>query len=159
MANPTPAPERDGPARRPPPPALLVLVAVGLLLTAPLALWWVVGQQTVDVPDPDFAVAPLEIPPAAEALVGTFALLGAFASAAGLVYWTRERALDPDWWLVIGPLLGAGLTLALVHRVVTAEVIGANIGAGLAILLGLPFAAILTLVGSGYALYLLFRRR
>ncbi|MBB1243288.1 hypothetical protein GL263_06875 [Streptomyces durbertensis] len=153
-----PDPDSPGPVRRTPSAVVLALAAALLVLAAPVALWWAVGHQTVNDPDPDHAVPPLEIPPAVESTLGPLALVGTVVTAVLLARWTSQRVLDPVWWSVTGPLLGAGLALALVHRVVTAEVIGANIGAGLAILFGLPCAALLTLVGLGRALYLLVGR-
>lgn len=50
---------------------------------------------------------------------------------------------DARWWSVLVPLMAAGFITGAGWRVMTAGVIGANIGAGLVVLFGSPLVAAL----------------
>ncbi|MFP3987998.1 hypothetical protein U9R90_10920 [Streptomyces sp. E11-3] len=138
----------------------MLVAAVLLFLSSTVAVWWLVGQQTLDdVADPDFAVRPWDIPRGVERAVGA----GSFVTLAGtvplFVDWTLTRRMDPVWWSALGPLLGAGAAAAVGHRVVTAEVIGANIGGGFVVLVGMPVVALVGVMGLGRAVQLALRGR
>jgi hypothetical protein len=66
--------------------------------------------------------------------------------------------VDRRWWEVIGPLVVAGLMVGVGWRVLTAGVVGANIGAGLALMTGGPVVAALLLWALVRALLLVRRR-
>ncbi|WP_156726017.1 hypothetical protein [Streptomyces apocyni] len=139
---------------------VMLVAAVLLLLSSTVAVWWVVGQRTLDeVADPDHAVRPWDIPAGVETTVGAGALLTLVLTASLFVEWTRTRRMDPVWWSALGPLLGVGVAVALGHRVVTAEVIGANIGAGFIVLFGAPVVALVGVMGLGRAVQLALRGR
>ncbi|UWP80002.1 hypothetical protein [Dactylosporangium fulvum] len=67
---------------------------------------------------------------------------------------TRRQHLDPRWWRVLGPLLAAGVIVGYGWRVMTAGVIGANIGAGLVVLFAGPVVAALLLWSLAYSIRL-----
>jgi len=54
----------------------------------------------------------------------------------------RRRVLDSRWWLVVVLVTMAGVGLAAIERMVTAGVVGANIGGGLALFVGVPVVAL-----------------
>ena len=106
--------------------------------------WWLIGDVTErhDGLDPDqldymwrAPEVPAWLPPAAGVVGGGIALL----LARRLLRQTR-----PYRWPVAGLVL-VGAALAAVGRVTTAGVIGANIGGGAAVLVGLPMLAIVLL--------------
>lgn len=75
-----------------------------------------------------------------------------------LVCLTIRRVLDARWWSVLVPLLAAGFITGAGWRVMTAEVIGANIGAGFVILFGSPVVAALLTWALARSIYLAHRR-
>ncbi len=119
---------------------LALPAGIALVITFPVAVWWCVGDlSTVPLSaDPDYAFRPLPISPAVQRLTGP----GSAGLAAGaltvLVMLTVRRRLAGPWWQVLGPLLAAGLIAGAGWRVMTAGVIGANIGAGFVLLTGCP---------------------
>ncbi|MFD9567050.1 hypothetical protein [Streptomyces sp. NPDC059994] len=115
--------------------------AAVLIAAVPVAAWWLMGQQNVDGVAPaelDYAFRPLAIGPAQETALGAAALLLALCSAVFLLDASRRGRFDARWWQVVLPLLAAGLLLGVGWRILTAGVIGANIGAGLALFLAGP---------------------
>ncbi len=120
-----------------------------LVLAVPFAVAWVVGDlsETND-PRPDHVVRPPEIPAALELTVGALSVVLVIASTAVLVWsWRRERP-EPGLLSVLLPLVAVGAILGLAWRVITAAVIGANIGAGLVMLFGPPVVLVLILVAG-----------
>lgn len=119
---------------------LALPAGIALVIAFPVGMWWCIGDlSTVPLSaDPDFAFRPLPISPAVQRLTGT----GSAGMAAGaltvLVILTARRRLAGHWWQVLGPLLAAGLIAGAGWRVMTAGVIGANIGAGFGLLTGCP---------------------
>lgn len=138
--------------------------AVTLIVTTPVATWGLMGRQDAAGFEPaelDYLVRPFAIPEGAETAIGVAA---AVLAAGAAVLLGRASRPGPDrfdgrWWEVIGPLLAAGLLAGAIWRTVTAGVIGANIGAGLAILLGGPAVAGLVLWSLGRGLWLARSRR
>ncbi len=117
----------------------------GLVVAFPVATWWLVGDLST-VPasaDPDFAFRPFDIGPAAERAAGVGSVLLAAVTLAILVWFTVRQVFDARWWSVLVPLLAAGFIAGAGWRVMTAGVIGANIGAGFVILFGSPAVAAL----------------
>jgi len=124
---PAPGPERARARGAPVAPALILVLAV------PVAAWWLVGDQST-VPasmDPDYAFRPWRIGPVAARAAGIGSLAAGGVAAAVLIAMTLRRRLDYRWWAVLVPLAAAGIIAGAGWRVMTAGVIGANIGAGL----------------------------
>lgn len=65
-----------------------------------------------------------------------------------------RRVLDVRWWSVLGPLLAAGFIAGTGWRVMTAGVIGTNIGAGFVILFSSPVVATLLTWALARSIYL-----
>jgi hypothetical protein len=135
----------------------VMLAATGLLIATPVATWWLVGDRTESSAgtDLDYAVRPVELDPAVERLVGTGSVLTVAVTVLLLTRASRRHQLDPRWWSVVVPLLVAGVIVGAGWRVITAGVIGANIGAGFVVLVGGPLVAALLLWAMFRSLYLL----
>lgn len=118
------------------------IAAVVLVLAVPFAVAWVIGETTitdVDLRYVDYVIRPPDIPAAVELVVGALsAVLVATASAALAWSWHQDPP-DPGFLSVLLPLVILGVVLGLAYRILTAAVIGANIGAGLLFLFGGPF--------------------
>lgn len=124
------------------------LAAAAMVAAVPVAAWGLVGQQDAEglpASELDHAFQPWDIADGTARAIGATALLVTAVAAALLVRATRRGALDRRWWMVLGPLTTAGLMAGVGWRVLTAGVIGANIGAGLTIMLGGPVVAGLVL--------------
>jgi hypothetical protein len=133
----------------------------GLVLAFPVATWWLVGDLST-VPasaDPDFAFKPFDISTATARAAGVAAVALAAVTLTVLVCLTVRRVLDARWWSVLGPLLAAGLITGTGWRVMTAGIIGTNIGAGFVILFGSPAVAALLTWALARSIYLAQRRR
>ena len=119
--------------------ARLILAAVlGVALTA--LTWWLVG----DLSSPGFAPGELDYmfraPDTFERHTTSVGLGGAAIAIACLVLllWMYFRGdVDRRGVVVIGSLAAAGVYLGFAARTVTAGGIGANIGAGLVVMIGL----------------------
>lgn len=138
-------------ARHVAPPAF-----VGLVAAVPVAVWWLVGDQSTVPPtaDPDYYIRPLAVGSAVEQAAGIGSVVLA-VGCAGVVAWcTAVRMLDPRWWSVLVPLLAAGSIAGSGWRVLTAGVIGTNFGAGIVIVLGAPVVAMLLAWALFRSLYL-----
>jgi len=134
--------------------------AVALALAAPVATWWLVGDLST-VPassDPDHAFQPWPMSPAAARTVGIGSLTVAATATALLGWATARRHLDVRWWAVLVPLMTAGFIAGAGWRVMTAGVIGANIGAGFVVLLGGPVVLGLLIWAVGFSVHLLRAR-
>lgn len=121
--------------------------AVLVMLTAPVATWWLVGEnpganlgmEPAEYPQYyDYVVHPPAIDPTVARYVGRGATAIALAAAVGLVVALGTRRLDRRWLLSIGPVIVAGALVGIAERVITSAAVGANIGAGMAILFGTP---------------------
>jgi hypothetical protein len=106
--------------------------------------------------DPDYVIRPLRISPALEQILGAGATLIAIAAALLLTWASLRHDLDLRWWSVLGPLLPAGALTGYGWRVLTAGVIGANIGAGLLTFLASP-VIVAVLAWAGYRTATLLR--
>ena len=131
-------------------PALILVLAV------PVAAWWLVGDQsTVPVSmDPDYAFRPWRIGPVAARAAGLGSLAAGGVAAAVLIGVTLRGRLDVRWWAVLVPLLAAGSIAGAGWRVLTAGVIGANIGAGLVVMEGGPVVAGLLIWALAFSVHL-----
>ena len=133
-----------------------VAPALILVLAMPVAAWWLAGDQST-VPtsmDPDYAFRPWRIGPVAARAAGIGSLAAGGAAAAVLIGVTLRRRLDVRWWAVLVPLLAAGYIAGAGWRVMTAGVIGANIGAGLVVLAGGPIVLGLLIWALAFSVHL-----
>ncbi len=122
---------------------------LSLVLASPVVTWWTIGDMsTTKTQRPDYLLRPLMLSETAELLVGitaTAAMLGSFISLVGL--WRRRLIRWVDVGIVL-PLLVIGVVLGVTYRVITAGVIGANIGGALMIMLFDPAIIICMLILS-----------
>ena len=68
-------------------------------------------------------------------------MLAGAVAAAWLAWASLWHYFDLRWWTVLGPLLTAGIPAGYSWRVLTAQMDGANIGAGCVIGAVCPFVA------------------
>lgn len=117
----------------------LAAIAVAILLS-PISAWWLVGDFSMAEPasQPDYMFQPLDLAKTEELVLGTAAMAATVVAAALVVGAVRRRLVTVAELLVALPLLIAGAFCGFAWRVMTAAVIGANIGGGM-ILLFAPF--------------------
>lgn len=120
-----------------------VLAALVSLPAAALASAWLIGDLSFqgEAVELDYAVRPIAVPQGVEVAAGV----------AGLVLLALSVAVVrrvPRLWPVLACLVAAGLLAGVAYRVVTAGVIGANIGAGLAFFFGGPLVLLLLLAAA-----------
>ncbi|NGM16194.1 hypothetical protein [Verrucosispora sioxanthis] len=143
-----------------------VLVA-SLLLSTPVVTATLVGDLTGDAArhlaaegEPlDYAVEPVSLGVTGDRLVAVLAGVLVIVSLVLLVRATATRTLDPRWWTVLVPLVLGGVLIGLSWRIVTAGVIGANIGAGLVVLAGGPVLLVLLVAAMAQAFRVRRRQR
>lgn len=138
-----------------------VTAAAGLVLAFPVATWWLVGDlSTVPASEgPDFSFRPFDVSRGVERAAGWASALLAAVMLLLLAWFTVRRLLDARWWTVLVPLMAAGFITGAGWRVMTAGVIGANIGAGIVVLLGGPLVAALLIWAVARSIYLVRRLR
>jgi hypothetical protein len=142
-------------------PWAAALAAAGLVLAAPVVTWWLVGDLST-VPaslSPDYAFRPFDISPGVARAAGIGSLVLALAALPVLGWAAPLHLFDDRWWSVLVPLLAAGFIAGAGWRVLTAGVIGANIGAGFVVLFGGPVFAVLLVWALARSVYLLGRAR
>jgi hypothetical protein len=120
-----------------------LLAAALLIVATPLATWWVVGDVSEDAPPAalSYSFDPPPLGSAASLVLGAGATVVAVVSLTLLGSATWRNTLDRVWWLVLLPLVALGVFAGWSYRVMTAGIIGANIGAGF-VILALPVAAV-----------------
>jgi hypothetical protein len=129
--------------------ALPALAGPVLVLTAPVVSWFAIGNLSEQGHgELDYAVQPPRLAPGVELACGLTAQLTAVAALLVLVLGFVRRWVRPGWALVIAPLTLVGLAAGLVERVMTAGVIGANIGAGLAVMFFGPLSVLLVALAA-----------
>jgi hypothetical protein len=117
-----------------------------LILAMPVATAWLVGDLTdaealalaAEGVPLDYGIEPISFGPGADRSIGIMACVAVMAAFAVLVLETLAARLRRAWWTVLLPLAAAGVVVGFGWRVWTAGGIGANIGAGLVLLLGGP---------------------
>jgi hypothetical protein len=129
--------------------------AAVLAAAVPVAAWGLLGQHDYQGLPPsqlDHTVEPLDVPAGLDTAIGVVALLLVGGCAALLARASRRGTFEGRRWQVLAPLIIAGLLIGCGWRVLTAGVVGANIGAGLVIMVGGPVVAGLLLwaVGRGF---------
>ena len=139
----------------------LVPTAVGLILATPVASWWQVGPLNTAPARVglDYAFRPWPISPQVARAAGITATVLAVVSLAILIWATVRHLLEARWWWVLLPLLAAGFIAGAGWRVMTAGVLGVNIGAGFVVGFGWPLAAILVAWALGYSYHLVEQAR
>jgi len=128
--------------------AHLLLAGLALVLLTPVATWFV-GAFLLPmefIEDPDYMIRPLKVNPVLEVGVGGTALVVAGASAGVLA--VGKHRYDLRWWSVGGPLVAAGAICGGGWSVITAPVIGANIGGAMAVMFGTPVVVVLVVVAA-----------
>ncbi|MEU1594496.1 hypothetical protein ABZ468_16905 [Streptomyces sp. NPDC005708] len=133
-------------------PLLTCIAAFAVTLAAPVLTWWSVGDLSVHgyaAKDLDYAVQPPRLSPATESLLGALALGVMAVGGATFVIGILRTWIRRSWLAVLALLVVAGAVTGWAWRVMTAGVIGANIGAGIAVLLG--GGAVLVLVSAAVA--------
>lgn len=119
----------------------IALAAVAVIVVlSPVTVWWIVGDRSETwIEDPDHAFRPLPLSAAQEAAAGWGSLAASLAAAGVVVVALRRHDLEARVVRAAVPLLLAGGFCGGGWRVMTAGVIGANIGAGLVFMAGLAF--------------------
>ncbi len=144
------------PVRAPQPPTDSLwcrrLAALVLVVSVPGVAHWLIGDLS-EGSDPlrlDYFVRPT-LSASASRVLGSVSL-GAFCLAA-LFLWrsARARPLTGAWKWVVALLMLVGLVVSAGYRVMTAGVGGANIGAGLFLMFGVPACAALLVSAASIA--------
>ncbi|MFE1772855.1 hypothetical protein [Streptomyces sp. NPDC059008] len=120
--------------------------SVVLVAAVPVATWGLMGRQDAAGYSPselDHAVQPLPLAESLETSLGVLSLVLAVVTAALLARASRGESFDRGRWTVLLPLIVAGLIVGAGWRVLTAGVVGANIGAGFFVWAGGPVTAAL----------------
>ena len=132
------------------------VASVLLVLAAPVATWWLVGPNPGDglgsdpmlrPDDYDYLFHPPAIDATMERVGGWAAVAIAALGVALLVAEARHGRIDRRWWPPIVAMTLVGAIIGLAGRVMTAAVVGANIGGGFMLLFGTPVVLALV-IGS-----------
>lgn len=123
-------------------------IAAALVLATPLAVWGLVGDLSeTRFDDLDYLLKVPQPPRALELVAGAVALATMVASVVALV----GAGVGRRWSATVVLLCVAGALLAYSGRVITAGVIGANIGAGLVMFFVVPTALLLVVAAGANA--------
>jgi hypothetical protein len=117
-------------------------IAAGIVAIAP-AVWGLAELAPDSVgadAQPDYLVRPLGLSTAARTTITIGAASLAIAAALTFVRARRRQDVGSEWVGVLVPLVAVSGAAGLVYSAVTEPVIGANIGGGLAVMAGIPFA-------------------
>ncbi len=118
------------------------MIAAGIVAVAP-AVWGLAELAPDSVgadAQPDYLVRPLGLSTAARTTITIGAASLAVAAALAFVRARRRQDVRSEWVGVIVPLAAVSGAAGLVYSAVTEPGIGANIGGGLAVMAGVPFA-------------------
>jgi hypothetical protein len=129
----------------------------------PVVVWWAVGDLSAPeakaIPDPDYQIHPFDSAPITERVVGVGAVVLVAVSVVALVVALWTRRMDRLWWPVLLQVSLAGAVCGVGWRVLTAAVIGANIGAGFVILFGGPLVVLMLVTALWRTVELLAQHR
>jgi hypothetical protein len=120
-------------------------VALAVVATAPVVAWRLLpDMSTVDEtePNPDYMVRPVDLPTVLSVGIAVIAVVVFVGGLAVLLAATARRRFGPRGWFALALAVMAGFMAALLARMVTAAVIGANIGGGLAVMVFGPVVVI-----------------
>lgn len=138
------------------------LGAVLLVLAFPVAIWFLIGDMSTSPLPPsqsDYLVRPLPIAGWVESTAGIAAIIVVVASGV-LLYRERKRgSVSHRVWIAVALLIPAGLIISFAGRIITAGVIGANIGGAMMFAVALPIAGILIIAAVVFLIVSLFRER
>jgi hypothetical protein len=128
-----------------------------LVAAIPVATWWLVGDQSTVPPsdDPDYAIHPFNVGLGTERAIGIGSSGLVVITLLALVFATFRHYVHPRWWIVLCPLLVAGFIVGAGWRVMTAGVIGANIGAGFVVIFCGPVVMVLLVWALAFSIHLL----
>lgn len=115
-----------------------LVAAAAVLAASPVVTWFAVGDTSENVADPDYMFQPPDLSRGHELVLGGFAVGLTVAGIAVLILALAREVITREDLLPAVPLVFAGIFLGAAARIVTAGVIGANIGGGLIVLFG-PF--------------------
>lgn len=137
-----------------------VLATILLIIAVPVAAWWVIGDRSTAAPaQADYLVRSPELPAWAQNTLGITALVVIVVFSVVLYRSHRKGLVGSRQGTLLAFLVPAGIILAATGRLVTAGVVGANIGGGLSLLFGLPTAGILLLAAITIVTIMSFRKR
>jgi hypothetical protein len=123
-----------------------VVAAITSIIVMPLTAWWMIGDLSEKTSSPDYYIQPPYISHGTEQMIGWISLGLLLLSLFILVRSFKALPKIKKAWLgTLVKVWSAGVILALIWRVDTAGVVGANIGAGLATMVGLPIVMVLLL--------------
>lgn len=140
---------------------VLAAAAPLVVVVAAVAAWWLVGDGSSRMPAGtglDYAFDPLSVDPG---LVTGAGIIATAVAAAGLIagiVGVRAGRLRGGWLALLVWLFGCGVVAGAAVRVLTAGVIGANIGAGMVALFVGPLLGLALLFAFGCACYLVYTR-
>jgi hypothetical protein len=121
-----------------------VVVATALLAIAAAAIAWSIGVALAnDITEPDYMVEPIDALVDVWWLVLVVGLVVGAGLAATLVRLARRGAMVKPG--VVAPVVGIGVALGGGYAVLTAPVIGANIGGGM-VMMALPVVVVVLAV-------------
>ena len=81
-------------------------LTIALVFAVPVATWWLVGDLSTTIDDPDFVVQPPAISPTQERLLGVGSLIVVVGTTLVLVVAAGLGRLDWRWWAVLTLLAG-----------------------------------------------------
>ena len=130
-----------------------LIIGAGIVSLAP-AVWWISGLIPSDVTadTADYLVHPLRLPFLVEPAIGLLCVLLTGRAARELHRGVRDGEFRSEWWQVAAALGAIAAFGGFTYRIVTAPVIGANIGGGALILFALPLSVGM-LTWAGLALH------
>ena len=129
-------------------------LSLTIVIATAVSSWWLIGDLTdTDPVDADYLLRPPAFLTAHERTIGVFGLIMlVIAMAVVVVVWRRARPRR-EWSILLTVWMAAAVAAAFAERVLTAGVIGANIGGGMLIFVS-PVAAMLLI---GISIWLLAR--
>jgi len=112
-----------------------------------VATWWLVGDLSETTSGRlTYVINAPSVPPGWARAIGIGSVVVYSVAAAATVHASVAGTWDPGWRWVITMVTGAGMIVGYGWRVLTAGVAGANQGAGVIVLLGIPI--VLALLSS-----------